>query len=378
LRDSNILFTVGERLTDADAIGYGQIWKAGYDAEYPTQDNTLQLLYTGDLNFSKDHPIEAIARYENRDKQYIYFTDNNNPPRRVNVVDPNTFALDPDEFLISSKARLYPAYPSLETQIGGTLPTGIFYLTYKLQKFGGSITPIAPFSGAVSVNADTIPQPGDDTNYEFINYALTTIGTEKSISYVIPNLPEGYDKIYVYAVYEKGPADYLAYIIEETNLSQNLSYEITLSSIGDKRKIDIKSLFSFDVDFERVKTIIAKDNRLLFGNVKQAAFDLDWDARAYRFTKGKQSYVTINKADTKNWSVPDTADVVNPFNDDRTASMIDPFMFDDAGKLGGNGPNVSYEFVTEDIVLDKSRGAKPSNEEFNTELGSSDAPSRTP
>ena len=51
IRGSNILFTVGEKLSAEDAVGYGQIWKADYDTEYPTQDNTLELIYSGDLNF---------------------------------------------------------------------------------------------------------------------------------------------------------------------------------------------------------------------------------------------------------------------------------------------------------------------------------------
>lgn len=44
------------------------------------------LLYNGDLGFSSQHPIEAIASYENNNIQKVYWTDGLNSPRVINVV----------------------------------------------------------------------------------------------------------------------------------------------------------------------------------------------------------------------------------------------------------------------------------------------------
>lgn len=55
------------------------------------------VLYSGDLNFSSDNPIETLAYYESLDIQKVYWVDGRNQPRFINIVDittrsdPNTF-----------------------------------------------------------------------------------------------------------------------------------------------------------------------------------------------------------------------------------------------------------------------------------------------
>lgn len=44
------------------------------------------ILYNGNLNFSTQYPIEAIASYENNNIQKIYWTDGYNQPRVINIV----------------------------------------------------------------------------------------------------------------------------------------------------------------------------------------------------------------------------------------------------------------------------------------------------
>lgn len=45
-----------------------------------------KILYRGNLNFSTEHPIEAIASYENGNIQKVYWTDGYNQPRIINIV----------------------------------------------------------------------------------------------------------------------------------------------------------------------------------------------------------------------------------------------------------------------------------------------------
>ena len=404
LRDKIILFTVNDTSTAEDAINLGQIWTLEYSVEFPITDRKLTLIYYGELNFSLDHPIEAVGNYENIEKQLVYFTDNFSPPRRIDIVNPNSFTLFPDELLLNNKAQLYPALAGLEEQNGGALPTGILYLTYKLEKFGGSTTVTAPISSAIPITNDDMISGGVDTNVENINYPLTTVGSNKSLNYLIPNIPKGFDKIYVFAIYEKDPDNYIAYRVEEQLLSNDPSFEFTLSSLGDKQIIPLVDLFTYDIDFERVKTMAVKDNQLLFGNIKQAAFNLDFDARAYRFKLGSTDTYVSTPGITiaqKNWGVDLEKDVINPHNDDRTDDNpgvpnqpggYRPYRYQyNSGVMGGEGPNIKYRFISRELILDQSGEAAPSNETFNQGpgyipittpadqwLGSGLYPSRTP
>jgi hypothetical protein len=369
MRDLTILFTVNEVDAPTEETDMGQIWAVAYDPANPVLSNDIKLLYYGKLEFSKEHPIEAHAFYENEEKQMVYWTDNNKPPRKLNIADPVGITLFPEELLLRTQAQLYPALATIEEQTNGALPTGIMYITYQLEKFGGAVTVPAPFSSPLPITSDEIFTGGVDTNYEFINYPLTTVGSNKSVQYTIPKIPKGYDKIYIYCVYEKDPDNYIAYRIEERLLSSTSSYEFTLSSLGDKQKIPLSDLFIYDVDFERVKTMAIKDNQLLFGNIKQAAFALDWDARAYRFKQGTDdTYVPgVDFNNTENWGVDPKRDVINPHNDDRTDDPFGPYKYKrNSGVLGGEGPNISYQFVPRnDLNLDQSSEADPSNKPFN-------------
>ena len=51
----------------------------------PTQENQIKTLFTGNLNFQLDHPIEAIASYENESIRKVYWTDGINQPRVINI-----------------------------------------------------------------------------------------------------------------------------------------------------------------------------------------------------------------------------------------------------------------------------------------------------
>ena len=51
------------------------------------EENTVkgELLYEGNLNFNQQYPIEGIGYYENENIKKIYWTDNLNSPRYINI-----------------------------------------------------------------------------------------------------------------------------------------------------------------------------------------------------------------------------------------------------------------------------------------------------
>ena len=52
----------------------------------PSSGVNPKVLYSGELGFSTDYPIEAIASYENDQVQKVYWTDGHVPPRMINIV----------------------------------------------------------------------------------------------------------------------------------------------------------------------------------------------------------------------------------------------------------------------------------------------------
>ena len=52
----------------------------------PSSSVNPKVLYSGELGFSTDYPIEAIVSYENDQVQKVYWTDGHVPPRMINIV----------------------------------------------------------------------------------------------------------------------------------------------------------------------------------------------------------------------------------------------------------------------------------------------------
>ena len=70
-----VIFTTG----DKDII-----YKLWFD------NNTLkgEILYSGQLKFSTEHPLETLVSYENNETKKIYWVDGNNQPRVINIAAP--------------------------------------------------------------------------------------------------------------------------------------------------------------------------------------------------------------------------------------------------------------------------------------------------
>ena len=60
--------------------------------------NNPIILFNGDLNFSKDHPIETLGSYEDKLICKVYWTDNHNQPRLINILKPELKGYNLDTF----------------------------------------------------------------------------------------------------------------------------------------------------------------------------------------------------------------------------------------------------------------------------------------
>ena len=71
-----VIFTVG------GSDSYIYVFK---ESDNPIWNLTGKLLYKGNLGFSTDYPIETLVSYESENIQKVYWTDNKNQPRVINI-----------------------------------------------------------------------------------------------------------------------------------------------------------------------------------------------------------------------------------------------------------------------------------------------------
>lgn len=357
--------------TDTNNL-YGQIWKFTYD-KLDTTITTIQLVYNQVLGFSIEFPIAnpgaIVGNYEGSLIQKLYWTDNNLPPRVLNTADPQIQALDPR--LINLQALIKFSIPILQNVIqGGSLKTGLYQYAYRLSMSTGQESVFSQCSSLIPVNSN------NETSSTYIKYTGVLSGNtaNKSLQLTINNLDTNYENIEVISLYYDSPnASPIIQIIKQEPVPDNGVY--TFVHTGTEIGIDI-TLDEFNIigtTILRAKSLTSKNNFLFLGGVKESIFDVDFDARAYRFNSSNTSIVNSKLGDTftvlpnstdpypNQFGIPEEFDSINPNQDPNTigttGALNNPYIYqyDPTGigtrVVGGTGPNISYTFVPDTTDL---------------------------
>jgi len=352
----------------------GQVWRLNIETNINSASGYiiyLECIYAAKacINFTKQHPIEAIGRYEKKDIQGVYWTDNFNPPRKLNVAS-ETLMATPCAFLdLAPKTGLQIPILKIIT-IGGSLEAGVYQMTYRYKNSEGLVTDWSPLSNLVPIYAsdDTNPfctiqgSPIDpDTNMGDI--------TSKAITWTLTGLDTTYELLELAVIYRRDNIAANSDIYSFAELTNGLgTLDVIFSGSEDRIPITMEDfLTGIGTTFERVKTIESKDNKLFFGNITNTSFNVEYDARAFRFDSGRVAIMdSISDAsvqlDGTNLlnpvapfmpiaDVPINHDCINRFNEENPTTNPNWFTNDqytfqaDGTTLGGEGVNVSYKFT---------------------------------
>lgn len=337
----------------ANPATYGHIFKITYNKE--TLVFNTSIVYSAVMNLSLQHPIAnpgmIEGRYENSKIQRIYWTDNFNSLRVINVADPNVSTTPVKLLDVVSNVNFSNVI--VEDAIeGGSLPEGVIQVAYRLGTQDGSLTkfslPSIPFQlDSGNLYGSVIDYPLSDS----LNKDNDTLDSEKSIKIKISNLDLDYDYIQLaYIVYTSKGNGEVKLLPSNIIPSTGIYTDIITGIEEGTETFSISEFSALTNPFLTVSTIAQKDNILFVANTKTNEFDLDFDARAYRYKSNGVTYVSF--------PVAETADAINPYNDENPVTnpdwlANDQYKFKANGTtLGGQGPNVSYTFITKDIVVD--------------------------
>jgi len=383
--DELILFTTNDTTTTPSS--YGQIWKCKYDEDTGSiigltganeLDPAIHLFYNQALNFSTEYRIgRAIALYETSVKQRVYWTDFYNQVRVFNLADPapldiplNTIDLFPGVDMVQ---------PVVESIGVGTLPAqSKVEFTYKLLNTNGGDTTYAPPSALLPLSA------ASNAAGSFNTFSGSGTSSNKSVTYTISGLDTSYDVIEHIAILYNG-SNVNIFKFAEDSIPATGELSVICSSLSGAEIITPEEYSIIDSGFSKCKDIEVQGNRLVAANISTTRADLDFDARAYRFNTAADQYApeapyypftsaptaptallrdsNDNTLDialyggslTPAWdSVPEEHDCINIFNKEQeslwTATDRQYKYKVDGTTLGGEGKNISYEFVEKDTI----------------------------
>lgn len=317
-------------------------------------DSTNQTVSKGDVYINTglstsvmSDNIQAVFRYRDEDFCKMYWVSDIGQIRSLNIFVDNS----------STSVEMLNAFPPItlsepkitSVEIGGILPCGKYQYAYQLFNIDGGETVFSQPSFPVSIGAGSLSGQSN----EFLGGLEGEISS-KSCKVTIDSLDNRYQNIRVVSIYYKDDVSIPDIrVVTESKLG---SATFTFTDTG-AITLDVYTPEEFNFIGGRIftaKTLTAKDNYLIAGNIEEEYFDIDdelgeyWDARAYRHQVSSNNFMVDSTAYTDFTAVPEEANCILT-----KQNQSDNHKFKrNSTKLGGTGTNVSYEFFIKSIAID--------------------------
>jgi hypothetical protein len=345
--------------------GYGQLWKCSINSN-ETLTNPI-LVYNRDLGFSVDKRIKAYARYENSTTIRVYFIDDLNQLRSINIVeDINAIKVR----TIDYNPKVYLREPTVkEIMNGGNLANGAYSYFYNLISKDGTITnysntthPINLLNGSITGNYQEYPAiaeqfKDEEENLESKNRIESL--SEKSIEVIFNNLDKDYEYIQVGYIFWSDKDEPNIFLSDPKKIVNNKLVFVHSGLETFFQPITTNEYNTLNNVFYKPKTMASKGNTLYVGNLENQNFDVNYDARAYRYNDSGESKIynrnnALEATITNNFPTNLTLDAINKFNNESDSNWSsNQYNLNLTGsELGGSGPNVDYRFITKYITSD--------------------------
>jgi len=287
---------------------------------------------TASLNLKKNSLVNATFRKIRGCEKVVYFTDNINKPRKIDIDKINDY-FDDSGNLIEKRLTLISDYtiPTLTPEVrnlGGSLDSGSynFAIQYLTEDMAGSnwIT----ISGVVNVYKDNVENNPYEITGSYSNDKKDTVfdslfsdlKTSKSIQLTIDNKDNEYFSYYRIAVIRAiNATGMITDVLVSPPHSINQDVVIIDGTWNGYSKVTKEEIFLDKPDVERVKFIKQLDSRLILANGEGK--QEDWCSLQKYASKIKVDYVT------------EAVDIENTKSENSSKSVFVPKMGFAAGEV---------------------------------------------
>jgi hypothetical protein len=362
LRDRLIIFTTDKDNTSAtpgpsplSGITYGSIWSIRYSSNDTVVDlgtaNYLtlsdHLIYHGPLNFSLANGIRAQGYHFSDRVGKVYWTDNYNQFRHLNIYDKTSVCLSDDQLGLLGNVKY--SQPLVSRIIdGGAYKSGAVQYAYQLYNLYGAEAFISPTSHVYNLSSESLYRASS------IEFGGTPIGdnTGKAVFVKIPEIDNRYDHIRLYSLFYGSFNDTpLVRVVTDSKVINLEDSEILDDGINFVDEISYQEFAAYDKLVFTCKDLAIKDKRMVVANINEERFDVDYDARTYRHSSGGSflidDYASPVIGSVNNWGLVDTyADCTYPDYSTHDTHYQTYKYKQDGRTIGGEGINVSYSFST--------------------------------
>lgn len=219
------------------------------------------------LNFNIGYPIEATPRKDFKGDRVIYWTDNFNPPR---ILDLDNVDLDDLSLFLTSTVPVIEDITVLES---GNLPTGIYQFVARQLTSSTNATAFGLISNVVPI-VDELRSTGRD----LYDGALPQTQAAKSISFTVENLDPKFSFLEIAAITYNGLSNQVeASIVARIPMNGRTEVPFTYSDFAQKKyDLTLEELVQEFPVYKKAKCIEQKDGRLFLSNLTSADLNIDF------------------------------------------------------------------------------------------------------
>lgn len=244
-----VIFTVGE------SNGYIYVFK---ESDNPIWNLTGKLLYKGNLGFSTDYPIETLVSYESENIQKVYWTDNKNQPRVINIapaMDYKTEKYNDSSFDFVQELALKEEVYVTKLYGAGEFPPGVIQYAFTYYNKYGQESNIFY-----------------TTPLQYISYVDRAGSPEEKIANCfkiqVNRVDKNFDYIRVYSILRTSKdATPVVKRVQDLEIKEDTMYLTFVDNGTIGETIDPTELLYKGGDEIKAKTIEQKDETLFLGNI---------------------------------------------------------------------------------------------------------------
>ena len=268
--------------TNDDIGGKGTIWYT----DLSISDTWHLVFESDDMLLTAKHPIfdEAIGFYEDETIVKVYWTDNFNMVRFIDIFHP------PDAIDFSSGINIVSnvslSAPKVINIGSGNLYVGRVQYAIQYYNIGGIETTLSSCTPLINLTQSNERLSGTNIRKYEGSKALDNSGNPnnsgKSVTIKLNNVDTNYDKVRVFSVlYRNLNQEPEIHVLGEYNIVEGLI--VTDYGVYTKGTVSLNAFRTLGNSELYCKTISQKGNKALIGNITEKFFDIDFDARAYRY-----------------------------------------------------------------------------------------------
>lgn len=253
------------------------------NSTYTTWFNDSNTIVKDKLNFKIDKPIQAVYRLRRGCEKMVYWTDDYNVPRQVNLSNKRLYKnklgnWDSSKFALIKNVETIPIISKVEVlENSGNLPPGSLSVLVQYSDSEKNFSRFVAETSNILIYKDSTKSNFADIDGSINlkeNEFYSSEDTKKAIKISLENLDVNYEFYRLAFVhYSNNTLNVSSVYLTDLISVEQKEFVYTGSNAFEKTTREYLENFNRNVYVRKAKTISQKDNRLLLGNVSGSDLD---------------------------------------------------------------------------------------------------------